>query len=107
VCSVCAFAPPACTYGLTMTITDERLGTANARTLETAARDTPVAQTRWAVTYVRRLAATDLLSVIISVSLAQLVRFGGSPAALDSGVSFVGYALVSAVLMAGWLERVC
>jgi len=103
VCSVCAFAPPACTYGLTMTITDERLGTANARTLETAARDTPVAQTRWAVTYVRRLAATDLLSVIISVSLAQLVRFGGSPAALDSGVSFVGYALVSAVLMAGWL----
>jgi len=53
--------------------------------------------------YARRLAFTDAVSVVASVSVAQLVRFGNARPTLQSTGSLFSYPLVSALLMVSWL----
>ncbi|MGZ6770730.1 MAG: sugar transferase, partial [Mycobacteriaceae bacterium] len=86
-----------------MTTAEARLGAANARILKTASHEVPVAQVRWADTFARRLTGTDVASVIVAVSVAQLVRFGAGQAVVGTWTSNVSYTMVSVLLIVGWL----
>jgi len=64
-----------------------------------------VARRLWAATYVKRLVITDTLIVAVAVLAAQWVRFGTFDVQVQSkAVSFVGYGLVTVVLIALWLS---
>ncbi len=80
----------------------ERTFTANSHFLAAVTTDQPTAHSGWAATYVRPLAVTDAVSIVGSVVLAQMIRFGSDPATLRSSVSLVSYTLVSGVLMLAW-----
>jgi exopolysaccharide biosynthesis polyprenyl glycosylphosphotransferase len=86
-----------------MTTAEARLGAADARILRTASHEVPVAQVRWADTYARRLTGTDVASVVVAVSVAQLVRFGAGQAVVGTRTSNVSYLMVSVLLVVGWL----
>jgi exopolysaccharide biosynthesis polyprenyl glycosylphosphotransferase len=60
---------------------------------------------RWQAEYAHRLAITDFLVVVGAVLTAQFVRFGGlsGDASLFSLGREVSYAVVSAVIIVGWL----
>jgi exopolysaccharide biosynthesis polyprenyl glycosylphosphotransferase len=57
----------------------------------------------WTRSYARRLALTDAGAIVVSVALAQLVRFGADPATLRSELVVYSYTAVSAVLILAWL----
>ena len=64
-----------------------------------------VARRLWVATYVKRLVITDTLIVAVAVLAAQWVRFGTFDVQVQSkAVSFVGYGLVTVVLIALWLS---
>lgn len=57
----------------------------------------------WARSYSRRIAATDVLSVLVAVALAYVVRFTATGITTVSGEFSPSYLSVSLVLMAAWL----
>ena len=61
-------------------------------------------QPEWARSYVRRLAVTDACAIVVSVAIAQLVRFGTDPATLRSQILAYSYTAVSAVLFLAWFS---
>lgn len=64
----------------------------------------PARRARWAEAYARRLYATDVVSVLVAVVVAYLVRFDlGRSVPRVSGEFAPSYLMVSLVLMAAWL----
>ncbi len=68
----------------------------------------PSAAPRWHQEYVRRLAVTDTVAVVVALAGAQLVRFGVqgfsvNTRALDGELSEFSYTLVSVMLGVLWL----
>jgi exopolysaccharide biosynthesis polyprenyl glycosylphosphotransferase len=61
-------------------------------------------QPGWARSYVRRLAFTDACAIVVSVAIAQLVRFGTDPATFSSQILAYSYTAVSAVLIPAWFS---
>lgn len=86
-----------------MTTTQEHSLAADSRVRSVGGDATGIAQSRWAVGYVRRLTSTDVAAVLFSVGLAQVVRFGADPAVPDPNLSMFSYAVVSVVIAVGWL----
>ena len=56
----------------------------------------------WARSYVRRLAVTDAWAIVVSVAIAQLVRFGNDPETFLSEAVMYSYTAVPAVLILAW-----
>jgi exopolysaccharide biosynthesis polyprenyl glycosylphosphotransferase len=58
---------------------------------------------RWMEAYRARLAAGDLVVIVVAVVAAQLFRFGTTGPAVQLKASLISYSLVSAVLVALWV----
>jgi exopolysaccharide biosynthesis polyprenyl glycosylphosphotransferase len=72
--------------------------------LEPATHVSESVQPGWARSYVRRLAFTDACAIVVSVAIAQLMRFGTDPATLRSQIMVYSYTAVSAVLILAWFS---
>ena len=59
--------------------------------------------THWSAHYVRRLAATDLVAIVVGVCAAQLLRFGVGASATIASFSVISYTAVSVSLAFAWL----
>lgn len=87
-----------------MTAVDDRLGLlANLRSaspLTSGANKAPA----WQRGYAHRLVATDLVSVVLAIGLAQWLRFGELPGAEpEHTFQSSNYTVVSFVLVVGWM----
>jgi exopolysaccharide biosynthesis polyprenyl glycosylphosphotransferase len=58
----------------------------------------------WTRRYARRLAVSDAAVIVLSVAIAQLVRFGADPAMFPSDGVMYSYTAVSAVLILAWFS---
>src|SRR5690606_22194529 len=68
-----------------------------------ASPGTGVNRWKWQNVYVKRLYLTDAITVVLSVILAQTVRFGYEDLLLAGGGGQLDYTVVSAVLIVAWL----
>jgi exopolysaccharide biosynthesis polyprenyl glycosylphosphotransferase len=74
------------------------------RILEPATRVSEWVRSDWRRSYVRRLAVTDAVAIVTSITIAQLVRFGADPATFRSDAVVYSYTAVSAVLILAWFS---
>ena len=72
--------------------------------LEPATHVNESVKPEWARSYIRSLAATDACAIVVSVAIAQLVRFGTDPATFRSQILAYSYTAVSAVLILAWFS---
>ena len=72
--------------------------------LEPATRVSESVKPGWARSYIRRLAVTDACAIVVSVAVAQLVRFGADLATFRSEMLVYSYTAVSAVLILAWFS---
>jgi len=86
-----------------MTTVENHQRSAEARNLETATRVTPPKAAHWTEAYIRRLQGTDVLAIVVALTAAQVLRFGDTPAVLQSGDNIVSYTAVSVIIGLGWV----
>ena len=72
--------------------------------LEPATRVSESVKPGWARSYIRRLAVTDACAIVVSVAVAQLVRFGADLATFRSEMLVYSYTAVSAALILAWFS---
>jgi FlaA1/EpsC-like NDP-sugar epimerase len=83
-------------------LTAVKRAVAETRVLEPATHVSEGVKPGWTRSYIRRLAVTDAVAILASITIAQLVRFGADPATLRSEVLVYSYTAVSAVLILVW-----
>lgn len=84
-------------------MTVERVVASESAAFPCTSTGATTARTAWLNSYISRLAITDATAIVVSVGLAQLVRFGSVPAKVSSQWSAYSYGVISVILMISWI----